>query len=857
MTPAQLVQNVLVGTGVTVSNITYTGSANSIGAFTTGATPTNLGLTSGIIMSTGFVNGANATSIPPAIGCAATNFESSISSSASDPDLQALVSSTISDACVLQFDFLPLSDTIKFRYVFASEEYPEFVCSTFNDVFGFFVTGANPAGGNYTAKNIALIPGTALPVAINTVNTGTNSGSDPSCVLLYSMYYVNNTGGTSIVFDGFTTVLTAWCKVIPCTPYHIKLAIGDAGDESYDSGVFLEANSFSTSAVTMQTHFTSPLASTTDAIEGCNDAIITFSLSDLATSPYVINYTIGGTATNGVDYTNVPNSVTIPTGQDSVNLIIHPILDGIPEGVETVQLVFQTSICGASDTLSINILNNDPFTVTSSNDTSICGGSANIAVYPSGGISPCTYLWNNGAGTNPTAVVSPPTTTTYNVTVTDVCGSTASQSVVVSVGQSNADAGPNVSICAGQTTTLNAGGGAAYIWSTTQTTPSILVGPMTTTTYYVTATGLCPSSDSIVVTVNPLPIITATASPSSIIMTQSSTICATGGSTYSWTSVPTDITLAGQTTNTCPVVTPGLTTIYMVTGTDTNGCVGFDTALVTVIPVLPIVNFYGYPLSGCEPLTVQFQDSSIKTLPSSTYYWEFGNNTYSYDQNPIAYYDHAGTYDVTETVTNPGGFSSQLTKTNYVTVYPLPVAIFSSVPTVAQAYDPNFSFYDYSLGYPTHWYWNFGDGTYDTVQNPFHSYSDSSIYYNFNFMQDTGAYHVTLIVTTTYGCIDSMSETVWVAPSFGIYVPNAFTPNDDPSNQEFCASGYGILDENYSIHIYNRVGQLIYTNNVWGECWDGTISGVDAAEGVYIYIIKFMDLEHIVHHVRGVVTLYR
>ncbi len=585
MTPAQLVQNVLVGTGVTVSNITYTGMAASIGRFSTGGTPTNLGLTTGIIMSTGLVNGTTPSSIPPAIGCAATNFESSVTNSASDVNLQALVTQTVSDACVLQFDFLPLADTIKFRYVFASEEYPEFVCSTFNDVFGFFVSGANPAGGNYVAKNIALIPGTTLPVAINSVNGGPGSGYTASgCIsTAYGAYYTDNSSGTSIVFDGFTHVLTAWCRVIPCTNYHIKLAIGDGGDESYDSGVFLEANSFSTSAVSINTTYSSPNVSLTNAVEGCNDAIITFGLNNPLPTSYTITYTIAGTATNGVDYTTIPTSVTIPAGQTSTSLTIHPITDGLLEGTETVILTFQTSICGGTNTSTISILNNNPLTASSSNDTLICNGTANLTVFPVGGITPYTYLWSGGAGTTASVDVSPVTTTTYTVTVTDLCGATATESVLVTVGFSNANAGPDATICEGQSTILTASGGTTYLWSTNATTQSITVSPVNTTSYWVTAVDNCPTVDTVTVFVNPNPVLTFTPASASICLGTSISLACSGATTYVWTPSNTLSPATGTPVN----ATPTTNTTYTVVGT-TLGCTGMNTVNVAINPNLVI-----------------------------------------------------------------------------------------------------------------------------------------------------------------------------------------------------------------------------------------------------------------------------
>jgi len=224
--PANGVQNILAGSGVSITNIQFTGSINALGSFTTGTVSTGLGFSSGLVLSTGYVS---------YIADSSSHFASAMSTVAgSDPQLAGLVTEIIEDAAVLEFDFIPSSDSVEFRYVFASEEYPEYVGDVFNDVFGFFLSGPNPAGGAYNNLNIARIPGTNLPITINNVNENSNS-----------QLYVNNSTNQSIVYDGMTVVLTAKALVSPCQIYHIKIAIGDVADEVYDSGVFLEANSFS------------------------------------------------------------------------------------------------------------------------------------------------------------------------------------------------------------------------------------------------------------------------------------------------------------------------------------------------------------------------------------------------------------------------------------------------------------------------------------------------------------------------------------------------------------------------------------------------------------------------------------
>ncbi|WP_051929417.1 choice-of-anchor L domain-containing protein [Flavobacterium sp. 83] len=248
-TPLQLVQNVVVGQGINASNIKFNGSAVSanslsdqVGLFTNGTT-TNIGIDKGIILSTG----NSAIAVGPNDRDLATLPTSN--PFVGDNDLKILSNNQlIKNVAILEFDFVPVGNKLSFNFVFASEEYPEFVNDSYNDNFGFFLSGpgiTGPFSGG--AKNIALIPSTVLPVSINNLNNG-NSNTGP-CE--YCAYYVNNEGGSTIQYDGFTKVLAANANVICGETYHIKLAIANVGDNNYDSAVFIEGASFSSPAINL------------------------------------------------------------------------------------------------------------------------------------------------------------------------------------------------------------------------------------------------------------------------------------------------------------------------------------------------------------------------------------------------------------------------------------------------------------------------------------------------------------------------------------------------------------------------------------------------------------------------------
>lgn len=449
MTPQQLVQNVLLGTGVTVTNIQFTGHATAIGSFNGQAT--NVGIPTGVILASG--------NISDAIGPNNLDFSGDNLNQPGDIQLTNIAGFDTYDAAILEFDFVPSSDTVRFNYVFGSEEYPEYVCSDYNDVFAFFLSGPNPMGGNYNNKNIALIPGTNTPVAINSVNSGTPGGgySSSQCTsLAHSNYYVDNTNGSTIQYDGFTKVFEAVAQVVPCQTYHIKIAIADAGDGIYDSGVFLEAKSFSSPTITI-----SAIGSTSDSlmVEGCGAAVYTFTRDNAASAqPFTINYIIGGTATNGVDYQDlngnpIVDSVYFLPGQDSAFLIINPIFDGIPEGEETVTLLIPQVLSCTNDTIraTIYIKNVDPMNVQIEGETLICpptlstinqnipSDSILLNSTLSGGYGPFYYDWYTSTDTTTLSTesshfVQPEQSTTYILTVRDTCGNaTVSNSITVEV----------------------------------------------------------------------------------------------------------------------------------------------------------------------------------------------------------------------------------------------------------------------------------------------------------------------------------------------------------------------------------------------------------------------------------------
>jgi len=614
------VQDVLLGSCVTASNVQFTGYVTLSGGSAAGTfdgTGTALGMNEGILLTTGLTTWA--------VGPDNTNGAGYNNLASGNSDLTVLAGLTTYNAAILEFDFIPQNDTIEFRYIFGSEEYTEYVNSPFNDVFGFFLSGPGISGPfSNSAINIALIPGTSLPVSINNLNNG-YSGTEPATGPCENCaYYVDNTNGPAVQYDAHTVVLTARAVVTPCEVYHIKLAIADAADGSLDSGVFLEAGSFSSTgspAVDLAT-----FSASSGVYEGCSDGGFVIRREDLGnnSSPVSVSFNITGTATPGADYTALSSTATIPAGQDSVLIPISALVDLTPEGVETIILTLASAGCGcdAPESVTLNLLDNDtPLSLSTTGTTTIClGQSANLTASASGSLTPYTASWNNGAPAGSNVTVSPTVTTTYTYTVTDACGGQSlTSSETITVIQPAFTVSDDAQCFNGNSFTFTnfgtTGGTVTHFWNFGDGSTSTLENPVhsysTTGNFTVThdviytASG-CTATATGLMQVFPEPNVSANvvqnvqcvgATDGNI---GSTVTGGTGPFNYLWSP-------GGQTTPTLVNIGPGG---YTVTVTDANGCT--DNASVTVTQ-----SDTQLPTANCQNATVQLNASGFVTISAT------------------------------------------------------------------------------------------------------------------------------------------------------------------------------------------------------------------------------------------------
>jgi gliding motility-associated-like protein len=763
--PNQLVQNVLLGPGVSVSNVFYAGPNSAIGSFN--AVNTNLGIDEGIIMTTGTIannnDGPHGPNNQPSAGVD--------NGGAGYSQLTNLVGTNTYNATILEFDFVPFSDTVKFEYVFGSEEYPEFVGSDFNDVFAFFISGPGISG----TKNMALIPGTTQAVAINNVNNSPCT----NCA-----YYNNNGNGSNspynsssqyIQYDGFTTPLKAVSKVECGETYHLIIAIADVGDGIYDSGIFLAANSLtSEQPVTVDYELSSdPYGDGVTMAQGCTSAEVTITRSGaMVNQPLTIPINVSGTAIEGVDYSTIPNSVTFAAGQTTLSFTINALNNASLVGIENLIMEFEIpDPCGQNNfqTIELFVSEVDDVEVVLENKEVLCPGDE-IILTPTvtGGGGGYDYLWSTGE-TSETITVNPTSTESYSVSVTDNCLNQTGQAtstitvpvydpIVLNESDDIVEQCPYVPFTL-NVEVLGGAGNFTYVWTSPSGVPmsysnTLNVAPSQTTMYTVEVTDQCGESETAEVT------ITILSPPLLLDITPSQENC------------------------------PGDSALIEVTTTG-----GFGDY------------YYEWPHSG--EIT-----SSVWVKPSKT------------TQYTVIVMDDCQTFDVRATtevvVVKPDANFRPITNPKYI-----------DLPITFQNLTQNGNTYQ----------WDFGDGTTSTMIHPNNTFSEP------------GDYEIMLIATDSKGCIDTAYRVIRILDEFYLYVPNAFTPDDDRFNNTFKISSINVVE--FNVQIFNRWGELLFESDDKNFEWDGTHNGEFVRDGTYVWKIFYRSVNDDDETITGHVSVLR
>ena len=512
------------------------------------------------------------------------------------------------------------------------------------------------------------------------------------------------------------------------------------------------------------------------------------------------------------------SSIAVCQGQSA---IIH----GIAQTVANTYSQTFTAANGCDSMSNVTLSVNSLPIINAGSDVTVCQGTS-VTLNASGAN---TYSWNNNVINN-VAFTPNVGSTVYTVTGTNLNGCVNSDDLLVTVNPTPiVNAGNDVSICIGNSVTLSGAGANSYSWDN-GINDGVLFIPATSgiTTYTVTGTTLagCINSDQINVTVNSLPNVGA---GNDQVVCEGSLVTLTGSSAvnYSW---------SGGVNNGIQFMPTLGTTSYTVVGTSAAGCTASDQVNVIVNPN-PIVTFESDVTTGCAPLAVNLSNT---TMNSSNCTWTLSNGlTFTSCGSIPVIFTQAGCYDVALTTTNSNGCTSSMAMPSFICVQALPDAEFTALPNPVTTDNTLVNFTNESNGADS-FSWNFGDDSAISNQtDPSHVFPEGS----------AANYMVTLIASTSFGCIDSAMAVIEVQEGLLFYIPNTFTPDGDIFNQTFqpiFTSGFDPFD--YTLLIFNRWGEIIFESHDTEIGWDGTY-GINkemgyCEEGVYTWKIEFKTIRN-------------
>lgn len=590
-------------TTVTVTDINCPNQAYGVFSFPTDNN--ELGLDKGLILTSGQAAIAIGPNLLTGAGVQNAPFQFDTPPDQGDADLDYLSvqqgnGQPTYDACIVELDVFVATNELVFEYVFGSEEYPEYVNSNFNDIFAFLVSGPGIVGDpglSNSAKNIAVLPDGNTLVQINSVNNLSNW-----------QYYRNNEISQTLEYDGLTSdflgvkkSLTARTEVIPCNTYHLKLAVADRGDESFDSGVFVSEIAGGTPDLKVQ--FASGIDYFIEDCSGTADQLI-ISLSDPLSDSTSFNVTVGGTATLGTDYLlNIPGVITFLPGQTQISFPISPIADNIMEGSETITISLSNNFgCGTViyKTITIDLRDNVLVDVNGGDTLFVCAGGT-LQLQATGAVD---YFWSPpGAVSNP-LIGDPTITPTQDIQlmVTGTVGTCVGMDTVwVKIISPTLDAVivTEDSICLGASTqlqALNNTNNQGIVWTpanslNTNQGANVTASPTQTTTYKATLSiAGCMLTDTVRVFVDTLFLPVLNFSDTTTCQNYPVQLAAplVSSSHYEWSPASS----LDNPNIASPLATPDISTVYTLTVSSANG-ICTQTASTTVNIIAADVDILG------------------------------------------------------------------------------------------------------------------------------------------------------------------------------------------------------------------------------------------------------------------------
>jgi len=238
-------------------------------------------------------------------------------------------------------------------------------------------------------------------------------------------------------------------------------------------------------------------------------------------------------------------------------------------------------------------------------------------------------------------------------------------------------------------------------------------------------------------------------------------------------------------------------------------------------------------LGGCIPIIVGFEGNATNSELIQSAVWDFGDGAVSTNPHTSNHnYDNQGTYDVSYELVTVDGCFFEHTENALLTFYNWPIAGFNVDPQTAVLPNSEFEFINYTLGGDSYnWVFNEMDST--DEENP-----------TYSFPGVAGTYPVTLYAENQWGCTDSIFRYVFIVDEFVMFVPNAFTPDQDGINDIWRFEGIDVDTDDFKVQIFNRWGEVVYLSTDFFEGWDGSSNrgGYYSPDGVYLYRIETRSL---------------